>query len=159
ALTKLCERGDIDGKARETVPLYAVSGIAAQRLLVLGMGQRRRADPGLLVNAAAAAAKFISRHHCQRIALALPDGIPNLYQDSVAKLMTIGLIQGCEGPGIRKNKPDRFAPEEILLAPSSTVMITKTGLPAAALYPQGIDSAIQEAHAEGRGVSLARELV
>jgi leucyl aminopeptidase len=56
-------------------------------------------------------------------------------------------MQGSQGPGIRKSKPDRFPPKElVLVGPSS--------MPA-----QQLEGAAQRAEIEGRCVALARELV
>src|SRR5262249_55094342 len=80
-------------------------------------------------------------------ALALPENVPGLGWEEVAVLAGVGLMQGCDGPGLRKNKPDRFPPSEIRLAAPSTA-------PA-----QEIQQGASRAAIEGRAVSVARELV
>jgi len=147
ALTRLRERGDITGKANELVPLLDRRGSAAERVLALGLGKRAKLDRAGLWAAAAAAAKFITSKARPRLAFALPENVPGVDPAAVAYLAGAGLQFGSEGPGLRKGKPDRFAPAEICLvaAPSAT----------AADLQQGA----RRAEVEGRAVSLARELV
>src|SRR5439155_24188364 len=69
---------------------------------------------------------------------------PNLDDESVAVALGCGFAHGCEGPGLRKNKPDRFQPKELCLVGG----------------PQGdLRHAARRVDVEGRAVSLARELV
>ena len=90
-----------------------------QRILILGLGQRSKADPTSLFAASSAATKFISTKSCLRLALAVPEAaIPAVAEPDVARLMAVGLMQGCVGPGLHKSKADRFAPQEIWLVSS-----------------------------------------
>ena len=50
-LTKLREQGDVVGKAKELTPIYQTAGIAAKRLLLLGLGPRDKADFAALLSA------------------------------------------------------------------------------------------------------------
>src|SRR4249920_3844327 len=54
---RLRESGDITGKANALTPLLDASGIAARRVLVVGMGKREEVDRIALVSAAATAAR------------------------------------------------------------------------------------------------------
>src|SRR5262249_9179279 len=108
ALGRLREAGDIAGKAKETTPLLNPSGIAAARVLAVGLGPRAKADRAVLVDAAAAAARRITGKQYPRVAMLLPDSYPNLGWDEVAEKAGLGLQQGSVGPGLRKNKPERF---------------------------------------------------
>lgn len=146
-LGRLRQQGDAAGKAKELTPLLHCPGIAARRLLLVGLGQRAKADFAALVQAAAAAAKSITTKQYNRIALALPDAVPGLSRAVVARALAVGLLQGAEGPGIRKTTPDRFAPQSLFLVSSSNAEAAE------------IEAAVARAAAEGRGVSLARELV
>jgi leucyl aminopeptidase len=146
-LGKLRERGDVTGKARELTVVPQPGGIAAARLLAVGLGRRDKADFAGVHAAAAAAAKSITGKAYARVACALPDGVPGLDPDAVVRAVGTGLMQGSEGPGLRKSKPDRFAPGELIL-------VAPPGTDAARLA-----AAARRAEIEGRGVSLARELV
>jgi leucyl aminopeptidase len=147
ALTRLRAAGDITGKAKEITILLDRQGLTAARLLVVGLGPRDKADRAGLVEAAAVAARRVTKNQFERIAMALPENFPGLGWETVAEAVGIGLQQGAQGPGLRKNEPDRFAPAQfILVAPPSAP-------------EKEIKQGTQRADAVGRGVSLARELV
>jgi leucyl aminopeptidase len=77
----------------------------------------------------------------------LPENVPGLGWEEVAVLAGVGLMHGCDGPGLRKNKQDRFPPKEIFL-------VAPTGVPA-----NEVNQGARRAGIEGQAVSLARELV
>ena len=147
ALTRLIKAGDITGKAREITTLLDKKGIAAQRILVLGLGKRDNLERADLIAAVAAASRSITGKATKRIAFELPENVPGLGWGEIALLSGVGLIQGCDGPGLRKNKPDRFQPQEICLVAPSTAPANE------------VRQGASRAGIEGRAVSLARELV
>src|SRR5207244_11457701 len=59
-LTRLIKAGDITGKGREITTLLDKKGIAAQRILVIGLGKRDKVERAELLAAVAAAARAIS---------------------------------------------------------------------------------------------------
>src|SRR5262249_61947075 len=59
-LQRLREKGDLTGKPLELTPLLDPKGIAAERLMVVGLGKRTKADRAALTDAAAAAAPAIT---------------------------------------------------------------------------------------------------
>src|SRR5437899_6987235 len=75
-LSRLREKKDISGKANELTPLLGHAGLAADRLLVVGLGKRSKPDRSSLHDAAAAAARSITGKKIARIALALPESVP-----------------------------------------------------------------------------------
>jgi leucyl aminopeptidase len=146
-LARLRERGDISGKAKELTPIHHDRPIKPQRLLVVGLGPRAKIDFASLTAAAMTAARTVTTKHLRRLAFALPPDMPGLDLDRVVRAVGVGLRHGSEGPGLCKNQPDRFVPEEIcLVAPPGTSAIT-------------LEAAARRADIEGRAVSLARELV
>ena len=58
---KLREAGDLTGKHLELVPVLNPSGLAAKRLLLVGLGKRGDATRGTTHDAAAAAARHADR--------------------------------------------------------------------------------------------------
>jgi leucyl aminopeptidase len=146
-LARLRERGDVTGKARELTPVHHGRPIAPQRVLVVGLGPRGKADFAGLLAAASTAARSLSTRPHRRIAFALPPEVPGLDAGAVVRAIGAGLWQGSEGPGLRKTQPDRFPPEELCLVGTAT-------FPAADLR-----DAARRAEVEARAVSLARELV
>jgi leucyl aminopeptidase len=143
-IARLIQNGDITGTANETVPVFNPSGIAASRLLVVGVGKPAGLDRTRLHEAAGAAGRAVTSKPCGRIAALLSDQIPVV--DS-ALAFGVGLVQGGIGPGLRKATPTRFNPAEIIL-------IAPTGADTMAF-----ETAVNRAAVEGRAVALARELV
>lgn len=142
-VTKLREQGDAPGKAKELTPLYEVNGVAARRVLLVGMGQRDQADFASVLAGFAAAAKMLSARPCERIALGLPDGA--LAADVALRACVAGIFQGTSTAGIRKSKNDRTPPREVCFS-----------IPT---IDEPIRDVLRLAALEGRGTNLARELV
>jgi leucyl aminopeptidase len=132
-LSRLREAGDLTGKHLELVPVLNPAGIVAKRLLLVGLGKRNDATRGTLHDAAAAAARHITGKKIGTLAFAVPS-------PEFTLAIGVGLAQGCQGPGIRKSTPTRFAPERLVLI--------------------GCDSAaMPRARAEAESLWFARELV
>jgi leucyl aminopeptidase len=146
-LARLREKKDISGKANELTPLLGQTGLAADRLLVVGLGKRSKADRSTLHDAAAAATRSMTGKKIGRIALALPESMPGLNWSEAALAVGVGLMQGCLGPGLRKSESARFIPDQIwVVAPPSAPR-------------QSVQEGTRRADIEGRAVWLARELV
>jgi leucyl aminopeptidase len=146
-LLRLRQSGDFAGKASELTPLLGQRGLAADRLLIAGLGKRAGVDRITLLDAAAGAARSLTGKPRKRIAFALPAAAGDLTWEDVALAVGVGLIQGCHGPGLRKREAARFVPDELcLVAPASA--------PA-----NPIREAAHRAEIEGRAVTLARKLV
>jgi leucyl aminopeptidase len=146
-LAHLRQAGDIAGKANELTTLLAPRGIAAQRLLVVGLGKRASADRANLIAAAATAARAVTGKQRQRIAFAIPENVPPLDWDEAARAVCAGVMQGAYGPGVRKSEPSRFVPKELCL-------VAPPGAPAAR-----VQDGARRGEVEGRAVWTARELV
>jgi leucyl aminopeptidase len=146
-LARLRQAGDITAKANELTPLLTPQGIAARRLLIVGLGKRPRADRVTLIAAAATAVRSITGKQRERIALALPEDVPSLDWDDVALAVCAGAMQGAYGPGIRKSEPGRFAPHELCLVAPPAAPEDK------------VRQAARRGEVEGRAVWTARELV
>jgi leucyl aminopeptidase len=146
-LTRLRERGDITGKAKELTPIHGAQGVRCDRLLVVGLGKREKADSGNVVAAASTAARAVTTKQVRRLAFALPVEVPGLDPDRVVRAVGAGLRHGSEGPGLCKNQPDRFLPEEI-------VLVSPAGAASS-----NFQQAVRRADHESQAVSLARGLV
>jgi leucyl aminopeptidase len=146
-LSRLRQAGDITGKPGDVVALYDVNGLAARRVLAVGLGQRDKVDRGAVIDAAATAARTVTGKQLDRLALVLPEAVPGLSTEFTALAAGVGLMQGSHGPGLRRTKPDRFVPREFCLIAPATV-------------PAGeVQRGTQRAGIEGRAVALAQELV
>jgi leucyl aminopeptidase len=146
-LAQLRHKGDISGKASELTHILGPHGIAAERVLVVGLGKREGAERAGLTDAAAAAARAITGKQRAVVAFALPEGFPGLDWGAVACAAGAGLVQGSYGPGLRKSEHARFLPEQIVVVapPAAPVDEVRAGT--------------HRADVEGRAVRLARELV
>jgi leucyl aminopeptidase len=146
-LGRLHQTGDVTGKAAELTPLLDRSGIAASRLLVVGLGKRAQAGCIALTDAAATALRAVTGKQRQRIAFALPEDVKDLTWDEVARAVGVGAWQGSHGPGLYKREPERFVPKEIWLVapPPAPIDLVRRGTERAAV--------------EGRAVALAQQLV
>jgi leucyl aminopeptidase len=146
-LSRLQQAGDISGKALELTPLLDCHGVAAKRVLVVGLGKRDKIERAGLHDAAAAAARAVTGKAHDQVAFALPEGISDIGWEEIAVAVGTGLMKGCQGPGLRKREPDRFVPGKLsLVAP-----------PAAP--GNDIEQGARRAAVVGRAVGLARELV
>ncbi|MCE9561422.1 MAG: leucyl aminopeptidase [Planctomycetes bacterium] len=132
-LTKLRESGDLTGKHLELIPVLNPTGIAAKRLLIVGLGKPDAATRATAHDAAAASARHITGKKVGTIAFAVPS-------PEFTLAVGVGLAQGCQGPGVRKTTPTRFAPEKLLLV-------------------GGDAAALPRVLAESQALWLARELV
>jgi leucyl aminopeptidase len=140
---KLRELGDVTGKAKELTPLYQNPGIAAKRILLVGLGSRDKADYASLLASTAAAAKMLSTKPTQRLAIVLPVGV--LTPEVVLRACAQGFYQGSSTAGIRKSVSER--------TPATEVCFVVPTLDAS------MQDSVKRAEIEGRATNLARELV
>jgi leucyl aminopeptidase len=147
ALSRLRQGGDIGGKANELTPLLDCQGTGSPRLLIVGLGKRGSADRAALGDAAATAARFVTDKPRKRVAFALPENVEGIGWSELALTVGVGLMRGCQGPGVRKTEPSRYVPDELwLIAPPQA--------PA-----EELQHGTRRAAVEGKAVALARELV
>ena len=133
---KFRESGDLSGKHLELLPIFSAGGLAAKRLLFVGLGKRSEATRATLHDAAAAAARHVTAKQVDQVgqvAFVVPAPEWTL-------AVGVGVAQGCQGPGIRKSTPTRFAPNHVLLV-------------------GGNANDLPRVRAEARALWLARELV
>ena len=76
ALSRVLKRGDIQGKAGETLMLHDVPGIAAQRVMLLGLGTRDKLDAGKLNKTLSALATTLGRSQAKSALICLDDLAP-----------------------------------------------------------------------------------
>lgn len=129
-LKKFREGGDFGAKHLELLPL---PGFTTRWLLFVGLGNRADATRARLHDAASAAARHITTKKVGTVAFVLPSPEWTL-------AVGVGLAQGCQGPGVRKTAPTRFAPGTFLLV-------------------GGNEGDLPRVRAEARALWLARELV
>jgi len=147
ALSRLWQAGDVTGKPIELTPLLDVRGAAVPRVLVVGLGKRAGFERGILTDAATAATRCVTDRPRRRVACALPAPTDGQNWEQLALAAGVGLMQGCQGPGVRKSEPVRFVPDDLcLIAPPNA-------------DADAVRRGTRRADIEGRAVALARELV
>jgi len=72
-LRKILSKGDIQGKIGDNLLLYAVPGIAASRILLLGLGKKKEFGPRLLSQAISLVAPQLEQANMGQAALILPE--------------------------------------------------------------------------------------
>ncbi len=73
ALRRILKKGDFQGRCGETLMLYTVEGLAAGRLLLLGLGKQRDLTARSYGEAMGKAIKLLQEANVGRLAIALPD--------------------------------------------------------------------------------------
>lgn len=132
-LAHLRESGDFGGKPLELVPVLNPAGVKAKRLIFVGLGNRADVTRAKLHDAASAAARHATTKKVSAVAFVVP-------APEFTLAVGVGLAQGCQGPGIRKTTPTRFAPDQFVLV-------------------GGSEADLPRVTAEARALWLARELV
>ncbi len=74
ALSRVLKRGDIQGKAGQTLVLHDVPGVAAQRVMLLGLGEPEKLDAAKLGTALRALAAALGRTQAKSVVVCL-DGV------------------------------------------------------------------------------------
>jgi len=132
-VARLRESGDLTAKHLELVPVLNPTGVAAQRLLFVGLGKPEGASRATVHAAAAAAARLVTSKKVGTLALVVP-------APALTLAAGVGLVHGAQGPGVRKTAPARFAPDRIVLLNANPADLPRV-------------------RAEARALWLARELV
>jgi leucyl aminopeptidase len=146
-VSRLRQSGDLTGKANEVTPLYECQGIASRRLMLVGLGKRDQLGTSAITDAIAAASRAVTVKQHQMLAVAVPEPASGFGWEEAAVAAGVGLMQGCVGPGLRKTKPERFAPLALQL-------VAPPGAPTTE-----VQAGARRAEIEGRAVQLTRELV
>ncbi len=108
-INKLIERKEITGKRYELTTVLAPPGVAADQLLVVGLGDKAAYDVGTAYRVAAAAAKQLAGRARERVAFYLDDG-------SVAartEAAVAGAIAGSQGQDLYKAEKKRTPPANL----------------------------------------------
>jgi len=122
SLVRLQEAKDLTGKLAEVLPLRDVRGIAATRLLLVGLGPVEQQTDVTLYKAMITAARHISTKEGLRVAVALPTHaasgeLPAEWIRATATAMQVG----CVGQDLYRGERARFAFQHVhLLMPESS---------------------------------------
>ena len=146
-LSRLKELGDLTGKFASTVALRGVTGIAASRLLLLGLGKPDELTVGRLDRALATAARMISDKENVRAAFAVSDAaVGSVTPTQFASAAATSALTGSLGQDLFRTERNRFP-----FASASIVSSTTTS--------DGLTAAVERGQILGEAVNLARDLV
>jgi leucyl aminopeptidase len=142
------EKADLTGKSGETIALRGVSGIAAKRVLLIGLGAADKITAASLEKAFVIAARQISTKATRRISLAIPTAGPaDVTLAQRVQLAASSVQVGCLGQDLYKSEKKRFAFErvDLIVEPGTAVGDLK--------------GALDRGRVVGEAINLARELV
>src|SRR5262245_2954177 len=94
-INRLRESGDVTGKHLEIVTNLSPRGIAARRLLLVGLGQTEKLSRSVIHDAFAAALRSITGRKFSRVALVLPSPAGGVDHSAMVLAVGVGAIQGC----------------------------------------------------------------
>jgi leucyl aminopeptidase len=167
-LSRLVESEDVSGKLAELVPVLDVPGIAAGRLLTVGLGTLSELDRAKLGKAMMTSVRKIASKKDQSVAIALPETLPDgLSAGDAAEIAARAIIVGPVGQDSLKNEQGHhpLAGATILAAPDSetdaksgaekgtiigeAINLTRNlvDLPAEIIYPESFAELASEAAA------------
>jgi leucyl aminopeptidase len=146
-IRQLAASRDLTGTLGELTPLFGVGGLAADCILVVGLGARSRFDSGAAYTAGLAAAKRLAAKERESVAIMLPPVEDAL---AVATALVEGAIVGTRGPGIRKSELNRHPFGSLGFVVGSDRIESDL---------DGLAGALRRAEIVGEAVNLARDLV
>jgi leucyl aminopeptidase len=144
---RLKASNDLTGKLASIIPLRGVTGIAARRLLFVGLGKAEELTAGRLDKALVTAARAISDKPATRVAFVVPSSSVGVISPSKFACATAVAIQvGSLGQDLFRTERNRypFASVEIISADGGS---------------PGLGDAIQRGRIVGQAINLTRDLV
>lgn len=146
-LSRLKSSGDLTGKFASTVALRGITGIAASRLFLVGVGKPEELTVGRLDRALTTATRAISDKKDLRVAVAIPEAmIGRLSPEQFATSAVAAAFVGSTGQDLFRADRNRFP------FPAFSVI-------SAANSPEGIQAAVERGRILGEAMNLTRDLV
>ena len=109
-ITRLAASGDLTGKLAASHLLADVPGLAANRLLLVGLGHADELDSRRLEKTLVAATRRASKSASVSAAIALPElGSEAIGDSEAASLAAMALQVGCVGQALYHTDPSRYA--------------------------------------------------
>jgi len=140
--------GEFKAGANETILLHAPAGLAAKRLLLVGLGKQAKATPHAVRSAAGTAVRFIKPRGIRELAFALPESdSPALPHATTVRASVEGAFTGDFDPDTyRSDRKDQSVESFTLAAP-------------AAADKAALQAALAEAIILGESQNFTRSLV
>jgi leucyl aminopeptidase len=121
AATAVLASGEFKAGANETLLLHAPSGLAAKRLLLVGLGKQAKATVHSVRNAAGTAVRFTKPRGIRELVLALPENYPEGPLNAVVRAAVEGAFVGDYDPDTyRTDRKDLSVQSFTLAAPGNS---------------------------------------
>ncbi|MBW3538675.1 MAG: leucyl aminopeptidase [Planctomycetes bacterium] len=147
-LARLREAEDLTGKHAELLTVHGPRGIAARRLLLVGLGKLEELTAARLEKALLTSARKASEKEHQKVAVAWPSApVASMAPAEAAALIATTLTVGCVGQDLYQSEHKRFLFDEASVA-------VEPGGDAA-----GMEEAVRRGQIVGEAMNLTRELV
>jgi leucyl aminopeptidase len=151
AAANVLATGEYKGGANETVLLHAPAGIAAKRLLIVGLGKLAKATAHSVREAAGTAVRFAKPRGIREVTLALPSSAIPLSELLRGATVTRAAIEGAfvgdfDADTYRSDRKDQSIQQFILAAPAESDRAA-------------VEAAIAEGAIIGESQNFARSLV
>jgi leucyl aminopeptidase len=149
AISELIAQGDIDGSANQIRIIYPRAEHPAQRIIIVGLGERDEFDLEAIRTAAATAAKVARNHKAEHVATIIHGaGIGGIDVTDAAQATVEGTLLGL----YRYDKPQRKQESRHDIDTFTVVEFDEAKL-------EAIESGVATAKAIADGVTLARDLI
>ena len=109
-LRRLLETEAVRGKRYELVPWLAPAGVQAGQVLLVGLGKQQELDRGVVMRAAATAARHLAGRKRVRVGFYLDENWPAEFVESAV----CGVLMGVEGQDLYCAEKKRQAPDELI---------------------------------------------
>ncbi len=110
--------GEFRAEANETLLLHAPEGLAATRLLVVGLGKAAKADPHIVRRAAGTAVRFAKPRNIRSLAILFPEG--NFDPAQSTRVIAEGaILADFDSDTYRTERKDRSVESLSIIVPSS----------------------------------------
>lgn len=145
ALQRLKESGDLNGSLGEVVSLRGVTGIAAKRVMLVGLGKATELDVQRLDKALMTAIREVTSKKGLSVAIAV-GAAGGLSRGQVVQSVATAATVGGSGQGLYKQETGRY--------PLSSVTLVESGDDAGLLK-----ASVDRGEILGQAINLARELI
>ncbi len=107
ALSRLLEAGDFRGKAEDVLPFHPPGGVEAQRIILAGLGEEKKADLESVRRSLAVAARRARKLGAADVAVAVETfALPDLTLSDIAQAIVEGAVLGLYRYTEYKDKPE-----------------------------------------------------
>jgi len=110
--------GEFKAEANETLLLHAPEGLAATRLLIIGLGKAAKADPHTVRRAAGTAVRFAKPRGIRSLAILVPEGNLDAAQSTRA-IAEGAILADFDSDTYRTDRKDRSIESLSILAPAA----------------------------------------